>query len=148
MRKASISHQGGIILEKGSAQVLASDYVERPRDTGHQRFSTDESPHRAVCSAGLNSGGHTQVSITGWVHDSTLLECFVYDIYYRQGVSVGTSEELIKYALLTALKNEDLRKERLKTKKTQAAKRITHLPSVDVAINILFVDVARGAQHA
>jgi len=88
--------------------------------------------------------GHAQVSITGRVYDSTLLECFAYDIYYRQGVSVGKLEE-VGYALLTALENEDLRKERLKQRKLTPAKGITHLPSVDVAIDILFVDIARGA---
>ena len=89
--------------------------------------------------------GRAQVSIAGWVYDSTLLECFAYDIHYRQGVSVGTLEELVGCALLTALENEDLRKERLKQRKPTAAKRTTHLPSVDVTIDILFVDIARGA---
>jgi len=128
--------------------VLANDYDDPSNDLVTAGISDFQQTSRRIdlCAPRARiRKGHAQVSITGRVYDSTLLECFAYDIYYRQGVSVGTSEEPIEYALLTALENEDLRKERLKQRKPTAAKRITHLPSVDVAIDILFVDIARGA---
>ena len=60
--------------------------------------------------------GHVHISITGWMYDRALLESFAYDIYYNQGISVGTLEEPLGWVLLTALEDEDLREERFKKK--------------------------------
>jgi hypothetical protein len=68
-----------------------------------------------LCARGARIGdGHVHISITGWMYDRALFESFAYDIYYHQGINVGTLEEPSGCVLLTALKNKDLRKERLR----------------------------------
>ena len=79
--------------------MLANDYDDPSNDLVTPGISDFQQASRRIelCAPRARiREGHAQVSITGWVHDSTLLECFAYDIYYRQGVSVGTSEEPIK----------------------------------------------------
>ena len=72
-----------------------------------------------------------------------MFECFTYYVNYRS-VSVEALEEPAS-KLLTALENEDLRKERLKQINCMTDSGFAHLPSVDVAIDILFVNIARSA---
>jgi hypothetical protein len=75
--------------------------------------------------------------------DCPLFECFTYYVNY-QSVSVDALEEPVG-TLLTALENEDLRKERLKQINCMADSRFAHLPSMDVAIDVLLMNIARGA---
>jgi hypothetical protein len=77
------------------------------------------------------------------VDDCPLFECFTYYVNY-QSVSVDALGEPVG-TLLTALENEDLRKERLKQINYMADSGFAHLPSVDVAIDILLMNIARGA---
>ena len=66
-----------------------------------------------VCAPRARIGeGDAKTSITARMDNSPLFECFTYYINY-QSVSVKALGEAVG-TLLTALKNEDLRKERLK----------------------------------
>ena len=79
--------------------MLANDYDDPSNDLVTPGISDFQQTSRRIelCAPRARiREGHAQVSITGWVYDSTLLECFAYDIYYRQGVSVGTLEEPIE----------------------------------------------------
>ena len=74
--------------------------------------------------------------------DCPLFECFTYYVDY-QSVSVDALGEPVG-TLLTALENEDLRKERLKQINCMPNSGFAYLPSMDVAIDILLVNIARG----
>jgi hypothetical protein len=114
-KKASVSHEGGIILEKGGAQVLANNYDDPSDNFMTPGISDFQQTSRRIelCAPRARVGeGDAKTSITGRVDDRPLFERFTYYINC-QIVSVEALGEPVGM-LLTALKNEDLRKERLK----------------------------------
>jgi hypothetical protein len=96
-KKASISHEGGIVLEKGCAQVLAN-YCDDPSNnlvtSGISDFQ-QTSRRIEVCAPRARIGeGDAKTSITAWMDNCPLFECFTYYINYqrkRQCRGVGSS---------------------------------------------------------
>lgn len=125
--------------------MLANDYDDPSDNLVTPGISDFQQTGRRIelCAPWARIGeGDVKTSITGWVNDCPLLECLTYYINYQQRVSyqwVGRTNEVwyLRHSKMKIYEIKDLNK-----KKTPTRDGLTYLPSMDVAINILFVDIA------